>query len=41
LEPARLAGWTLGDLLKVIPADQAALIHRFLVLGGCPPEAEG
>ena len=41
-------GWrdrTLGDLLKVIPADQAALIHRFLVLGGwlteLPPEAEG
>jgi hypothetical protein len=41
-------GWrdrTLGDLLKVIPADQAALIHRFLVLGGwlteIPPEAEG
>jgi hypothetical protein len=38
-------GWrdrTLGDMLKVIPADQAALIHRFLVLGGwlaeVPPE---
>jgi hypothetical protein len=34
----------LGDLLKVIPADQAALVHHCLMWGGwlveLPPEAE-
>jgi hypothetical protein len=40
-------GWrerSLGDLLKVIPADQATLVHSCLVWGGwlveLPPEAE-
>lgn len=41
-------GWrdrSLGDLLKVIPSNQAALIHQFLTWGGwiveAPPEAAG
>ena len=42
------SGWrdqSLGGICKVLPADQAALIHRFLIMGGwlteIPPEAEG